>query len=354
MKTRKYTGLLLPVVISSALFTSCKHEDLAVSKPNENVRTAGDFIKNNYDFSLFYAALDYTGLIRQLNEKGPFTVLAPANKAFMELGIQTAADVQRLNRDSLKQAMAFHILTRRLMQADVPVNGVDIEYETLAGIPLYATFACYAPGNSAYSYDKLYFSGSFAYRKDVQLANGVLHALVKVMKQYPGKTVRQWLADRPDYSIFVSGLKKFGLWDELAGDGPFTIFAPDNKAFTDAGISQAVVDDLETDKYIGQRLFGAYILYKKRYFLADKILFNIVNGEASYLTTIRNDQAVFGWYDYQGDYNLSLTSGRIQPIIYYGSVDVPGALGYRLDHLCSNGIVHDTPGLLIKPEQALK
>lgn len=351
MKTLFFVPALL---VFSCLFVACKHEDLTVSKPNENVRLAGDFLKNNFDFSLFYAALDLTGLVPKLNEKGPITVLAPDNTAFRDLGIQTAADLQKLNHDSLKQAMAFHILTRRLMQADVPVNGVDVQYETLADIPLYVTFASYAPGNSAYPYNRLFFSGSFAYRKDVQMANGVLHALSKVMKQYPGKNVQQWLADRPDYSIFVSGLKKFGLWDELAGKGPFTIFAPNNKAFTDAGISQANIDALVTDKYIGPRLFGAYILYDKRYFLADKTFFDIVNGETIYAKTVRNDMTIFGWYDYMGAYSLSLASGKIQPIINFGSVEVPSTMGYRLDHLCGNGVVHDTPGLLVTPEQALK
>lgn len=342
------------LLVLCALLGACKYDDLSVAKPNENFRLAGDFLKNNYDFSLFYAALDYTGLVSKLNETGPFTVLAPNNQAFNELGIQLPEDIRKLNRDSLRQAMSYHIIPRKLLQANLPVNGVDVRYETLADISLYVSIASFSPANSAYPVNQLYFSGSLASRKDVALANGVLHMLDKVMKQYPGKTVQDWLAARPQYSIFVSGLKKFGLWNKLAGSGPFTIFAPDNSAFADAGITQSDIDQLNPSKYLGQRLFGAYLLYNKNYFISDKTVFSIINSESRYTSIVKDDSSTFSFYVSDNDYTLMVVSVKGTYDWYnqvYGNSQESAA---KLDNLCENGIVHGITGILVRPENALK
>jgi len=367
-----YKKYLLPAYClmfftGSILFFSCKHADLTLPKPSENLRPAADFLKNNYDFSLFYAALEYTGLTDTLNGKGPFTILAPDNQSFNELGIQFRDDFLRLNKDSLRQMMRYHILSRRLLQADVPVNGVDVRYMTLSGNELYTSLASYAPGNEAYPYNQLYFNGSLAYRKDVPLANGVLHVLNKVMKYYPGKTVQDWLSAHANYSMYVSGLKKFGLWNELAGEGPFTIFPPNNNAFADAGISQSDIDQLDPAKYIGARLFGVYILYKKRYFLSDQIVFNIINNESFYNTQVRDDNS---WMSFQTNqdgiypnnipfYAITWSSPKDPSVPYDPNqvfTTVTGSIqnSASMDHLCGNGVLHDMTGILVTPAQASK
>lgn len=351
----------------SILFFSCKHADLTLPTPNENLRPAADFLKNNYDFSLFYAALEYTGLTDTLNGKGPFTILAPDNQSFNELGIRFRDDFRSMNKDSLRQMMRYHILSRRLMQSEVPVNGVDVRYMTLSGVELYTSLASHALGNEADIYNKLYFNGSLAYRKDVPLANGVLHVLNKVMKYYPGKTVQNWLSARADYSIYVAGLKKFGLWNELAGQGPFTIFAPNNQAFADAGISQGDIDQLDVSKYVGARLFGVYILYKKRYFLSDQIVFSIINNEPFYTTQVRDDNSLLSFQTSQDGiypnsipfYSMTWSSPK-NPLVPIDPnqvfITVTGSIQHfaGMDYLCENGVLHDLTGIFVTPALAQK
>lgn len=349
-----YTCLFLLLVTG---FSSCKHEDYTVKKSNENLRMAGDFLKNNYDYSLFFAALDYTGLLPQLNEKGDFTVLAPTNQAFVELGLQSVADIKKLNRDSLKQAMAVHIISRRLKRSDVPVNTVSVDYQTLAGIPVYVSFATKNLTDQEENFYNtgFFFNGSSVLRKDVQLVNGVLHSIDRVIKQYPGKNVQQWLSSRREYSIFVAGLKKFGLWNELAGKGPFTIFAPGNTAFASAGISEADINALDAGKYIGERLFGSYILYDKRFFISDLSTFSIINGQDTYENFTRNGNSYFKWYYYGKQQTISLADQKDFPSTEFGSsVFQTEKVGYKMDNLCDNGIVQYLPDLLVRPEQALK
>ncbi|GAA4312447.1 hypothetical protein GCM10023149_07810 [Mucilaginibacter gynuensis] len=345
----KYKGRICfaCLMLLCTLLSACKYDDLSVTKPNENFRLAGDFLRNNYDYSLFYEALDYTGLAKTLNEPGPFTVIAPNNTAFNELGIQLPSDIRKLNRDSLRQAMAYHIIPRKLTFADFPVNSVDVRYETLAGISLYASFATFNPTYPEYPRNAIYFSGCMVMRKDVPLVNGVLQAVEKVMQQYPGKTVQNWLAERPDYSIFVAGLKKFGLWDELSGAGPFTIFAPKNSAFIEAGITPKVVEQLNTAEYIGPRLFGAYIIYGKDYFISDRDVFETINSEGNFILTTRNDNSKFTWFGPDMALEAAVYSWYYR--VYPTKNDIA-----KSDNLCENGKVHTLSGVLVKLENCKK
>lgn len=57
--------LLIPGLIL-LLFAACKHDDLEITKENENFRLAADFIKNNYDMTLFSAAIEKAGMTAEL------------------------------------------------------------------------------------------------------------------------------------------------------------------------------------------------------------------------------------------------------------------------------------------------
>src|SRR5690606_3542689 len=104
-----------------------------------NLRPGADFIKNNYEMSLFSAALQKLGYTEELNSAGPFTFLVPTDLAFNELGIYRPSDFDKLDRDSLKKIIAYHILPAQLRLSDIPTNGVDVRYPTLAGPALYAS-----------------------------------------------------------------------------------------------------------------------------------------------------------------------------------------------------------------------
>ena len=349
------------------LAASCKHDNLLVPKPNENIRPASDFIRNNYDFRLFYAALEYTGLVNDLNGPGPFTILAPPDNAFNGVGIQSVEDIRKLNKDSLRDAMQYHVLKNRKLTTDkIPTNGVDVRYETLSGKSIYM---------SALTQSNAFFAdGCKLLKRDIQLANGVLHVLNKMMQYHKDQSVQQYLAKQSRYSLFVSGLKRAGLWDELASGGPYTIYAPSNEAFASAGITQSDIDGLDAAKYDLTRLFGAYIVYGKHFFVTDQWIFNVVTGNSIYYSFLRND-----------DWKLQLVSitsrpdgpgGSIESITAYPELilykpnprvpEVPFIIGqvgqnyYKhqplagYDRLCENGLVHDLHGILIKPADALK
>lgn len=359
MNTRKsIKNILFLIPVLLLVFHSCKHDNLEIEKENENFRSASDFIKNNYEMTLFYAAIEKSGLVEKLKTTGPYTLLVPNDEAFRAIGIQRATDFDRMDPDSLKGLVERHILNERLLFANVPHNGVDIRYRTLAGTEVYASMAGYAVGNSAFPTNDLYFDGSSVIKKDVPLSNGTLHLLNKVMKNNPKSTVQDWLAKRPQYRIFVAGLKKFGLWDKLATPGPYTVFAIRNEFFEGAEITEASIEAMNPQDYHAARLFGGYVMEKKHFFLSDFEVFKVNNKEQYLLRKIDGDNWVILLSTIK-DFYTNGVSGGIQlrtaadyPYDQYGSITfpVPGLT----DNLTDNGIVHDAQGLLLMPEQALK
>lgn len=346
-------SLLVPIL----LFASCKHEDLTMVKPNENLRPGADFIANNYEMTLFSAALKKLEYTEQLNAEGPFTFLVPTDQAFNDLGIYRPSDFNKMNIDSLKKVISYHILPIRLTLSDIPTNGVDIRYTTLEGSSLYASLASTAPGGGN-PFNELYFCGAEVARKDVVLANGVLHVLNQVMKPNFEMTTQQWLAGRPDYTVFVAGLKKFNLWDQLSGSGPITVFAPDNQALERAGITMETLNGLDASKYKGNLLFGSYLLYDRHFFLSDAQVFSIINSNARFQYFLKNDTHFMEYMagkSYPGfhmSYTLRLRTGNT--IVDGVLREVTSALVGRNDNLCSNGLVHHLTEGLVRPEEAIK
>lgn len=344
-------------VLASLILASCEHADLSVPKPNENLRPAADFIKNNYDFRMLYAALEYTDLVDELNGPGPFTVLAVNDAGFNAMGIFTVQDIHKLDRDSLRQALLYHVLKdRRLMIADIPTNAVDARYETLSGDELYLSAGT---RNARY-----YFDGAGVKSMDIILANGVLHVLNKAMQYHKASKVQDYLSTHAEYSIFVAGLKKFGLWEGLSGEGPFTVFAPNDSAFANQGITQQNIDDLNTSVY-HERLFNAYIMYGKHYFISDKNVFYIISEEYTYKYIFKDDDYYLTFGMHQEDW---FEGGAVYPTFSVWKPTPNSSFDERLrlvyadnsfvniinyDHRLENGLVHDLHDLLILPEQAL-
>ncbi|QRY57417.1 fasciclin domain-containing protein [Sphingobacterium siyangense] len=339
------------------LLQGCKHDNLTVPQPNENIRPAADFIHNNYEMRLFDAALEKTGLNVELNGNGPFTVLVPNDLAFNEIGVFRPADLDRMNKDSLRRLISYHILPRRLYVSDIPSNSVDFRYATLEGSELYASIGSISPGAITPT-NMLFFSGAKAVRKDVVLSNGVLHVLDKLMKPQFEKNIQDWLSDKKDYTVFVAGLKKFGLWEQLAEKGPFTVFAPTNEALQKRGVTMEFLDSAVPQNYVAEVLFGAYIMYDKHFFISDSQVFTVINSNGNYKYHLKDKIHYMEYFANEAyptwklSYNMRLRDNDT----FYSIIlaDVTYAVGAKMDYLCSNGLVHDLDQGLVSPDQAIK
>ena len=146
---------------------------------------------------------------------------------------------------------------------------------------------------------------------DVATSNGVIHVIDKVlMPTDTPNDIPRTAQCTGQHNSLVSSVIQAELLETLQGDGPFTVFAPTDQAFTDAGIDLASLDNPE-----GKAA------------LADILLYHVLNGEvpAANVTDCLSATTING-------NPLSFTVGD--------TVMVNGATVTATDVPTSNGIIH--------------
>ncbi|MGV6945323.1 fasciclin domain-containing protein [Sphingobacterium kyonggiense] len=333
---------------------SCKHEDLNIFKESENLANIIDFSKNNYELTLFHAALNQVGLTETLTSEGPYTFFAPSNKAFNDIGVTKASDFASMDQDSLKMMLSYHILPRRLNYSDVPPGTIDNKYTNLANLEVYLGNRFFIGCSTCTPIIDFYINGASIQKlgTDIPLTNGVLHVINKVLKYKP--SVQDILLSKEKYSFFVQFLKQMRKWDELSESGPFTIFAPTNDAFLKEKISLEQIKSWNPSNF-HNRFWSVYLVYN-HFFLSDMDVFGRLPGSGYYgapyyKSKIRGDENY--------SFGISTESPRKPFIIdnrktYQNQPDRESPLEpiSELDYKAENGIVNGISNLLVLPTEA--
>ena len=218
------------------------------------------------------AALEKANLTTALKGEGPFTVFAPSDAAFTAAGIS----LDDFDADTLANILTYHVVSGKVMSTDLS-NGMMAT--ALNGGTLVFSIS---EGNVS-------VNGANVILANVPVSNGVIHVIDKVMIPPAGeicydpvshtvdvtKTAdtcdKSWIpsVDIPTtatattiHTSLVAALEKANLTTTLKGEGPFTVFAPTDEAFTAAGIN---LDDYDTDEKIAA--------------LADILLMHVVSGK---------------------------------------------------------------------------
>lgn len=325
------------------LLGACEKKDLLVNQREEGeggVRTMGDFIRNNYDLSLLAAALERVNLLDSLDMPGPFTILAPDNEAFNQSGITKPEDFDRMNVDSLRFILKYHILPLRLYTSDIPAQ-LDNTYATLAGPDVYLS----AQVNNPVFYSQYTANGALvrrAPRRDQPLINGALHVVNKLMKYQP-LTIQEFLASNADLSLFVTAMKRFRLWDQLNAQGPLTVYAPVNDAFLKYGLTADSINRMDPQDY-DPVLFGIYpVMLTRRHLFSSDI--GLVSGEKRRVTV--NEVYSFS----PSDGGISLYEGENYSDDGPSGVDYAhGGYANGADYTLNNGIAHLVNDLFLYPD----
>jgi len=191
---------------------------------------------SNPDFQLLEDAAvrgDVAGILGSKNPNDPqgnYTVFAPTNSGFNRLGVRTAIDFQAIQPAFLRSTLLYHVFSG-----------------TLAGAAL-------APGSTSPSAlgparriirradGSLYVNGSKILATDVKASNGLVHPIDKVLLATGGNVVESAVAlsskqvfTQPELSFLVEAVLRCNLQGLLSQPGPYTVFAPTDQAFKDAG-----------------------------------------------------------------------------------------------------------------------
>ena len=196
--------------------------------PNDIPRTAS--CTGNH--ASLVSAVVQAGLLETLQGDGPFTVFAPTDQAFADAGIDLAALDTPEGKDSLSDILLYHVVG-----ADVPAANVTdcMSATTVNGHPLSFTVG-----------DAVMVNGATVTATDVPTSNGIIHVIDKVlMPTATPNDIPRTAQCTGDHNSLVAAVIQAELLTTLQGDGPFTVFAPTDQAFADAGIDLAALDTPE-------------------------------------------------------------------------------------------------------------
>jgi uncharacterized surface protein with fasciclin (FAS1) repeats len=321
-------------------------------------RTIGQFIDNNYTFTLLRAAIAKTNLADTLNRPNTGTFFAPDDRAFNYMGISTVEQIQKMNTDSLRQALLGYMIPQRLFVSEFPAQ-MGNAFTTKSGRTLYVSVNGYVFGSSENR--QLCVNGvpvmtDAGIKRNIALGNGVVHILQRLIKDHD-MTVQDYLAADTSLSTFVVAMKRFNYWDKLKTANPITVFAPNNKAFEKKGITADSINRMDPAAFKPE-LFGIYHfnLGTKRIFSSDGWL---IKG-----TVYKDDGIMVGPYSFMPNYGFNSYLGIDENYIQIARMDsqfgsnpdginttyYDGQTSVNSDHLTNNGIVHVIEDLLLYPE----
>ena len=226
MNYLKKISLVLTLLITTI---SCSNDDdnTVTTQPQNIVEIALE----TPNLTSLVAALSAADgdLVTVLQGDGPFTVLAPTNDAFTAFlsanGFNTLEDVPT---DVLTQILLNHVIMADVVANDLITSGAG-----------YTNTLATGPNNNAMSLyfntsDGVTFNGvSTVTQADIEATNGTIH-IVDAVIGIP--TVVTFAVADPSFSTLVTALTDLtpatDFVSTLEGEGPFTVFAPTNEAFS--------------------------------------------------------------------------------------------------------------------------
>lgn len=262
---------LLSLIIALA-FVLTAIPTLAV--PSQNIV---EIASANSDFSILVEALVAANLDDTLKGTGPFTVFAPTNAAFADLltalGI-TKADL--LAHPDLSKVLLYHVVSGSVLSTDL-TDGM--EATTVQGEKVRFNLGVTPPK----------VNDSQITSPDLMATNGVIHVIDKVLVPdefiLSTKNIVETAVANPDFSILVAALQKANLVSALEGEGPFTVFAPTNAAFTALLTSL----DITADDLLNQPDLAKVLLH---HVISGKVLSSALTDGLE-ATTLNEDKLVF-------------------------------------------------------------
>jgi uncharacterized surface protein with fasciclin (FAS1) repeats len=182
------------------------------------------------NFSTLIAALEAADLVEALKSPGPFTVFAPTDKAFAALPAGTVESLLKPeNKAKLQAILKYHVVPGKVMSGQILKSW---KTKTLHGNNVKLN---------------LMVNNANVTKADVKASNGVIHVIDRVILPgaakpikghknakaplYTNKDIVQTAVNAGQFKTLVTAIQAAGLENALAGKGPFTVFAPTDKAF---------------------------------------------------------------------------------------------------------------------------
>ena len=255
------------------------------------------------------AALAHAGLVDTLSGVGPFTVFAPTDEAFTDAGIDLADFNTEEANQTLVDILTYHVVSGEVLSSGL-TDGMSVE--TLNGDNITIGVG-----------ENVTVNDATVTLADVVSSNGVIHVIDKVLtppEDGPGD-IPTIASSTGVHSTLVDAIIQAGLLYPLSDEGPYTIFAPTDQAFIDAGIDLA--------DYTGEDGVAA---------LGNVLAYHVTMG------------AVMSGDLSDGQFVTMLNQQQVRVGVTPGGVIVNDASVTQADVVASNGVIHVIDKVLLPPQ----
>jgi uncharacterized surface protein with fasciclin (FAS1) repeats len=281
------------------------------------------------DLSTLVSAVVAADLADTLSSPGPFTVFAPTNEAFAALPAGTLDSLMKPeNKAQLADILTYHVLPAQVLAKDVKrlqavatVEGKNVIVKKSGDVV--------TVGPSSKDQKTVTVADNLA-------SNGVVHIIDGVMLP-PSKSptvpnIVELAESVKDLSTLVSAVVAADLADTLSSPGPFTVFAPTNKAF--ASLPAGTLDNLMKPENKAE--------------LVDILTYHVlpVEAYADDLDLFQASTTVEG-----KPLHVQKWGGVVKVGPSLKSEDLKTVTGP--DNAASNGVVHIVDGVLLPPQGAV-
>lgn len=337
MKIRLISILPLSLVLLQTMMTGCgaegglntlapKTEATAEKKASKNLV---QILQDESRFSILVAAVKAAGLVEVLSGSSKFTVFAPSNAAFEALPAGTLESLLKPeNKEKLKAILLYHVAAGELRAKDVlskssiataqgksvsvDPKSVMINKSSIVKTDILAT------NGVAHEIDAVLLPPSDQSQDSMASAPSELDSVSKEMIA-TSKSLTATLAAEPRFSILVAAVQAAGLAETLSSSGPFTVFAPSNKAFEalPAGTLESLLKPENKEK------------------LKSILLYHVAAGSLKAADVLQKQ-------------SIATAQGK-SVTINAAMVKVNSSSIIKTDILASNGIVHEIDAVLLPP-----
>ena len=273
---------------------------------NTYSQTIFQVIENSEVHNTLEAAIVAAGLDETLSNDGPFTVFAPTDDAFSVIPEAVLETLLADPTGQLTQILLNHVVSGTTMSTDL-ADGMMIT--TLQGSEVLVSI----------NDGVVMIGNAMVVIADITADNGVVHVIDAIlMPDMPTNSIFDIIANSEVHNTLEAAIVAAGLDETLSNDGPFTVFAPTDDAFS--VIPEAVLETLLADP-TGQ--------------LTQILLNHVVSG-----TTMSTDLA-------DGMMITTLQGSEVLVSINDGVVMIGDAMVVIADITADNGVVHVIDGILM-------
>ena len=255
------------------------------------------------------SAIIQADLLETLQGEGPFTVFAPTDQAFIDANIDLADFDTPEGKETLSNILQYHVVSGSVASSTIEnCATVQALNEQSLGFIVEST---------------VMVNDANVVSADVATSNGVIHVIDKVLTPTPTpNNIPTTAGCTGVHNSFVAAVIQAELLSTLEGEGPFTVFAPTDQAFTDAGIDLTALNTPEGKEILTNILLHhVYAGSVASADITDGLTRSMVNGD-----------------------NITFT-------LVDGKVMIGESMVETADVATSNGVIHVVDKVIMPPEE---